>query len=193
MAQLNANSQFVVRDLVADQEILKLDRTTNNWYHAEFSPDHRTVAICTTEGPLLFWDMIERRAPVQVRGHKLRVGAMRFSNDGTLLASAGSDGTVRLWDPRAHRELATLLSGADAFWSVTISPDKRRAAAGTGQGTIVLWDCITHEHLATLKGHTTGFIGTVAFTPDGNTLISAAKDAVRFWRAATLAEADKSR
>jgi WD40 repeat protein len=178
----------LIRDVVAARNLLKLPTHPYGWYRSRISPDNRTVVLCSTSGWLLFWDAPGKTAPFVVQGHKLRIGAMCFSSDGSLLATASLDGTVKLWDPRTHAELGSFQSGADAFWSVSISPDNARVAAGSGQGTIAVWDRTSHELMAALKGHTTGFIGTVAFTPEGDTLVSAAKDAVRFWRAAPLSD-----
>jgi WD40 repeat protein len=57
-------------------------------------------------------------------------------------------------------------------------------ASANDDRAIKLWDVVTGEVRLTLEGHTAP-IGALAFTPDGNTLISAdGGGTVKFWRAA---------
>ncbi len=44
-----------------------------------------------------------------------------------------------------------------------------------GVGKIELWSLITGAQLTTLEGHTTN-VGTLLFSPDGKTLVSAGRD-----------------
>ena len=108
--------------------------------------------------------------------------------DGQTLISA--DSAIRFWDVRTRRENALKLSpraGGDVC--IALSPDGRRLAAGASDGRITIWDVASHQEVATLEGHTEE-LTQLAFTPDGDHLVSASKDQLRVWRAAAWTEID---
>ncbi|MFD8753242.1 hypothetical protein ACFV0O_20040 [Kitasatospora sp. NPDC059577] len=109
-----------------------------------------------------------------------------FSPDGRILATGGLGdalGSVQLWDVETRHQLATL-TGVNGSWpiSAAFSPDGTTLAVGGGADQEVrLWDVRTHDQLAVLTGHT-GQVTSVAFSPDGSTLVSTGGDAtVRLW------------
>ena len=108
--------------------------------------------------------------------------------DEQTLISAGAD--IRFWDVRTHHENALKLSSRAGWFSgLALSPDGRRLAAGASDGRITIWDVASHLELATLEGHKEE-VTSLAFTPDGDHLVSASKDQLRVWRAASPAEMD---
>jgi WD40 repeat protein len=70
---------------------------------------------------------------------------------------------------------------------LALSPDGLRLAAGASDGRITIWDVASHQEVATLEGHQES-VTQLAFTPDGDHLVSASKDQLRVWRAASWAE-----
>ncbi len=59
--------------------------------------------------------------------------------------------------------------------------DGSRFATASWDGTVRVWDGHTHQPIAVLRGHR-GYVRSVAFTPDGRTLVSVASDHhVNFW------------
>ena len=52
---------------------------------------------------------------------------------------------------------------------------------------ITIWDVASHQEVATLEGHEES-VRQLAFTPDGDHLVSASKDQLRVWRAPSWAE-----
>jgi WD40 repeat protein len=110
-----------------------------------------------------------------------------MTNAQTLI-SAGAD--IRFWDVRTRHESATRLSPrAGDYNCIALCADGRRLAAGASDGRITIWDIASHEEVALLEGHEEA-VTQLAFTPDGDHLVSASKDQLRVWRAASPAETD---
>ena len=105
-------------------------------------------------------------------------------SDGKTLISAGGD--IRLWDVRTRRETGKLNPRTGAS-RIALSPDGRRFATAAGDGSISIWDVTSHEEVATLEGHNEAVM-QLAFTPDGDCLVSVSKDQLRVWHAPSRAE-----
>jgi len=116
------------------------------------------------------------------------INALSFTRDNKSLVSAGSDGRVMVWD-LASRHGTPLEGRMSSYNCVAISTDDRRVAAGGDDGTIRIWDFDSRQEVAVLRGHAQK-VRRLAFLPDGNSLVSVSRDAVRLWRPASLAEID---
>ena len=76
--------------------------------------------------------------------------ALRFSPDGTILASGDEWGKVSLWDIAKGSRLREFEAHKRIVSALRFSPDGRRVASGSIDGTIKLWDvesgsqCLEH-------------------------------------------------
>src|SRR5262249_25949083 len=136
------------------------------------------------------WNAQTGQEILLIKGHNGEVQSVAFSPDGTRLASAGS-GTVKVWDATTSPEALTLRGFTGRVRSVAFSTDGKRLAIGTGildaaqrdyvAGQVKVRDAQTGQDLLSLQGHTSS-VNSVAFSPDGTRLASAATDrTVKVW------------
>jgi WD40 repeat protein len=133
-----------------------------------------------------------------------RVRALRFSDDGALLAAAREDGTAELMNVRSHASLATLAHdaapgavidrpGGGISWkapgvdaevvALAFSADARLLATGSNDHTARLWDTATGHERARL--HHEDSVVSVAFHPTRPWLATGSKDgSARLWNVA---------
>lgn len=159
-----------------------------------FSPDGRMLASASKDLHIRVWNAIDgsllsvREAYIGPFGQ-----GMAFSPDGRALAYRAASyaseteswtHTIELWDPVEDKTLASLVF--DNFHILAFSPGGQQLATGSAQsrdGTVQLWRVADGALLATLAGHT-GNIRALAFSADGQRLISASGDGTaRVWQA----------
>ncbi|MYB93095.1 T9SS type A sorting domain-containing protein [Candidatus Poribacteria bacterium] len=152
-----------------------------------FSPDGKIFAAGHGGGHISLWSTssglllrgIDETTNSIVPSIALR---LVFSPDGKTLAGHMEDGTLRLWNVETATHFHTI--GYMPLWitSMSFSPDGKTFAIGSGlhTGFISLWDTETGTLLRSFtvgKGTTaTTAVVSVAFSPDGNTLATGARD-----------------
>ena len=152
-----------------------------------FSADSRVLMAGCWKGLLKLWPLDGQGEAATFPGHSVVQGLALLPDGQTFISVAGS---LRFWDVGTRRENAPNVSPkAGGFSCLALSPDGRRFATGASDGRITIWDVASHHELATLKGHEES-VRQLAFTPDGDDLVSVSKDQLRVWRAASWAEAD---
>lgn len=110
--------------------------------------------------------------------------AVAFSPNTRILVSGNYDGSVQYWLRRKSGHTSPLAPQIGGIYAAAFSPNSRTLATGGATG-LQLWD-VTAPGRPQLAGQPlTGYnswINSVAFSPDGNTLISGSQDdAVRLW------------
>jgi WD40 repeat protein len=110
-----------------------------------------------------------------------QVRALRFSQDGALLATASHDGAIYLWDATNGNSIRTLASEKGrSSNALAFSPDGRTLAAvrsgiDGNDDKIELWELASGKLRAVFAGHR-GDVRALAFSPDGRTLATGGDD-----------------
>ncbi len=179
-----------------------------------FSPDGKTVLTGTFDGMARLWDVatgLPRGQPLVHQGgvnvvaygpdgkivptHAVR--AVAYSPDGKTVLTGSVDSTARLWDAATGLPIGEPMEHRGRVRSVAFSPDSKTAVTGSAHppindahtgstdGSVQLWDAATGVPLARHLEYQSA-VHTVAFTPDGETILVGSSDGrARLWDAAT--------
>ena len=151
-----------------------------------FSPDGKMLASGSDDGDIRLWDVATAKNTTILTGHKEDVKSVVYSPDGKTLASAGLD-AIKLWDVTTGKVTKSFRGGK----FVAFSPNGKQLAFRDYDDCkiINLWDVAMEKKIGSLKG-TTIPIESIAFSPDGKTLISGEfkEKSIRLWDVAARQE-----
>ncbi len=106
---------------------------------------------------------------------------LRWSPEGSRLATASSDTTGRVWDVATGDLLASFEDHHSFLCTVDFSPDGTQVVTGGDDGTARIWDAATGRQLIVLAGHEER-VAFVSFSPDGRRVVTSSEDdRIRIW------------
>jgi WD40 repeat protein/serine/threonine protein kinase len=149
-----------------------------------FSPDGKTVLTGGADRFARLWDATTGK-PHLALPHAEVVYAVAFSPDGRSVLTGCGDHTARLWDAATGKRLGWPMMNRYPVRSVAFHPTKPVLVAGggldglqaVGRGESRLWDVTTMKPIGTPLP-ASGIVYAVAFSPDGRSVLTAAKDGI---------------
>ena len=181
-----------VWDLETGKELKKLvGHNSWSWQIALSADEKNLFSASSVEGKVYRWDL-ESGRPIQTyAGHSQWVYGVAVTPDGKTLFSGGAgnedkpkDFTIRLFDVETGKEIQKWEGHSGYVWKLAVSPDGTKlASAGGNDNSLKIWDIRTGKLLHDFKdAHAGQYVVSVAFHPDGKTLLSGGRDAkARLW------------
>ncbi|KAK0465399.1 WD40 repeat-containing protein [Desarmillaria tabescens] len=138
-------------------------------------PDKSSSSASSSQQPAPFYPRLS------LNGHTKSISSLKFSPDGSILASSGADRIIKLWDAYTGEILRTLSGHDQGISDIAWSPDGEFLASASDDKTIKIWSMDQGVEVKTLTGHT-NFVFAVNYNPHSNLLVSGGFDeTVRVW------------
>jgi WD40 repeat protein len=122
------------------------------------------------------------------------ISDVKYSPDGSLIATSGTDNKIKLWDALTGDLIETLTGHKNDVSCIAFSPDSQIIASGagghdaSGESSIKLWKVSDGSLIRTLDGHG-DWVYDVEFVPSGEYLVSSGREdtspyqtKIIFWR-----------
>jgi WD40 repeat protein len=149
-----------------------------------FSPDGSTLAVCGPGAAVTIWDPVKERITATLTGHHHKNPELTFSPDGAVVFLGLTNPGVQLWDAKTGKFLRGFDTG-EPVYTLAVAPDGKTVASGADD-RIIVSDVETGKERLRLEVKGMSFVVSVAFTPDGKSLVSCGQDEkVRVWDLAT--------
>ncbi len=144
--------------------------------------DDNTIATNVIRG-IALWD-VEKKCLTERMFQDEWINTITLLPSGRILA-AQIDDESKVWDLQAPDKPIVEFEVPESalVWATQteFSPTGDHMAAGCRLGNIFIWELDQPQNPSVLKGHT-DYIGTLAFSPDGQRLVSGAEDnTARVW------------
>ncbi|MEO1129532.1 MAG: serine/threonine-protein kinase [Planctomycetota bacterium] len=155
----------------------------------DLSPDgQRAASVGGMSQQLHLWDAGSADVLGIGEGHATWITRVRFSPDGSMIATTSDDGTVRLWDSIDAAPRAAIEVNSEGLFGLAWHPDSTMLAVAGDDGEVTIID-VAQGVIIEQRAISERSITTIAYAPDGSVLaIGDARGAVRLLESASLSE-----
>lgn len=168
-------SDIMVYDRAAGKMLRQMERYSNMYESAAFSPDDRMVVSATRDHRILIFDAETGLFLKSLDGHDDVVSYASFSPDGKRVVSASADHTIKIWDVKTGSLIRTLDGHSAAVAFASFSKDGKKIVSASLDHTVKVWDANSGVLLQTFGGHS-DLVTSATFSPDGERIVSSSYD-----------------
>ena len=147
------------------------------------SHDGSRVVIVCADGSILVWNHLKNKTEYQIGGYSNLVWSVAYH--GSHVVSGSDDRTVRIWNCHTGKEVA-VYQHSHGVSRVAFSRDGGRVAFVSYNHTVWIWNPSKGDIHSEPDNSARGlWVHSVAFSHDGNHVISGCGDGVWIWNVTT--------
>jgi WD40 repeat protein len=173
LVSVDVQSQARLWRVSTGEEVWKLEDVRAP---AAFSPNGKVLALNGSYGVTL-WSLEDRQVLAVIES--FAAYDMVFSADGQVLITSNFD-EIQFWGITTKKLLRRLTWHTDLVLALGLSPKGDRLVSGSADRTIKLWRMEDGSLIGSLFGYT-GWVKSVAFSPDDKFVISGGEDGIAVW------------
>jgi WD40 repeat protein len=171
-------------DVPAGRERRRLEIAGPHPVGVAFAPDGKVFVVAESSAELSFYQAATGQLIRRLAAKKGAGAVLRYSPDGKVVASGSADGTLQLWDAHTGKLIGEAQGPGGRLTSVVFLAGNKVLAAGVKDQAVCLWEAPSGQVRTPTDLHT-GKIAGLAFSRDGQTLVSVGAGDVRWWDPAT--------
>lgn len=151
-----------------------------------FAPDSASFIAGNADGSVLQYDAVGGNVIDEFVGHTATVNAVAFAPNGSRIASGDADGIGIVWNVSDGSQVRQLIGHTFGITAIAFAPTNANlVATGSIDQTAKLWNVATGQIVRDfapvldggdlVSGHANS-VTSVAFSPDGSTLVTGSDD-----------------
>jgi WD40 repeat protein len=152
------------------------------------NPDGGLLAGGTKDGRLIIWRVKGTTISEEVyKDDGISINSVAFSPDGKYLACGNINGDVLLFTGDTFKSLSHLTGHTARVTELEFSPDCKTLASSSYDGKVLYWDLADLTNPPIVMDDNSGFVFSLAFSPDGKHLVSSSAEEPRLINRPTMA------